>query len=163
MPGASTADSLNAALGVSEGEYVLPLNEGALLRPHALLDLVMTAECVPGAELIYTDEDRIDEAGRRSGWRFKPAWSPDLFEASDYIGQLTLMRRETVRDPRRLARRRGAIRSTTCFVGSAVRSSHARIVHLAKLLVHGTGGQADTRALAKRQASEHQRLVPASR
>ena len=28
------------------------------------------------AELVYADEDRIDAAGQRSDWRFKPAWSP---------------------------------------------------------------------------------------
>ena len=94
---ANSADSLNALLAVSDGEYVLPLAQGALLRSHALLELALTADRIPFAELIYTDEDRIDPAGQRSGWRFKPAWSPSLLEARDYLGQLTLMRRETVR------------------------------------------------------------------
>ncbi len=51
---------------------------------------------MPSAELIYADEDRIDSAGHRGDWRFKPAWSPNLLESHDYLGQLTLMRRETV-------------------------------------------------------------------
>ena len=48
--GASSAESLNALLAVSDGEFVLPISEGALLRPHALLDLALTAERVPSAE-----------------------------------------------------------------------------------------------------------------
>src|SRR6185503_7300855 len=95
--GANSAESLNALLAVSEGEYVLPLKEGSLLRPHALLDLALTIGRAASAELFYSDEDRIDAAGNRGGWRFKPAWSPNLLEAWDYLGQLTLMRRETVR------------------------------------------------------------------
>ena len=63
---AYSADSLNALLAVSDGEYVLPLAQGALLRPHALLELALTAERIPSAELIYTDEDRIDPAGQRA-------------------------------------------------------------------------------------------------
>ena len=49
--GANSAESLNALLAVAEGEYVLPLAQGALLRPHALLDLALTLERAPSAEL----------------------------------------------------------------------------------------------------------------
>jgi GT2 family glycosyltransferase len=132
---ASPAESLNALLAVSEGEYVLPLVRGALLRPHALLDLVMTAECMTSAELVYADEDRIDAAGQRSGWRFKPAWSPNVLDAWDYLGAPTLMRRETLRalggwrsDAE--APHHDLLLRLTRYVAPRA------IVHLAKLLVH---------------------------
>ena len=64
--GANPAENLNAALAVSQGEFVLPLAERALLRPHALLDLALTAQRVTTAELIYTDEDSIDDSGNRT-------------------------------------------------------------------------------------------------
>lgn len=132
---ANAAESLNAMLAVSEGEYVLPLTQGALLRPHALLDLVMAADRVPSVELIYTDEDRIDAVGQRSDWRFKPAWSPNVLDARNYLGALTLMRCQTVRAL-------GGWRSDAeapqhdLLLRLTRHIDPRAIMHLAKLLVH---------------------------
>jgi GT2 family glycosyltransferase len=91
-----TAENLNRALAVSTGEYVLPLSQSALMRPHALLELALTAAGRPSAEIIYCDEDRIGDDGTRHGWTFRPAWSPHLLASSDYPGPHVLMRRDTV-------------------------------------------------------------------
>jgi GT2 family glycosyltransferase len=131
--GAEAADGLNAALGAANGEYILPLAEGALLRPHALLDLAMTLERVPQAELIYTDEDRRDAGSQRDDWRFKPAWSPALLQAADYLGSLNLMRRDTVRA---LGGWRSGENNHDLLLRLTGRAAPRTIVHLAKLLVH---------------------------
>ena len=136
LAGTNASESLNALLAASRGEFVLSLADGALLRPHALLDLAMTIGCAPSARLIYTDEDRVDSRGQRSDWRFKPAWSPSFLEALDYFGELTLIHRETI----------GAIGGWRTGVQDThhdlkLRSTEAvgggGIVHLARLLVHG--------------------------
>ena len=131
----NAAESLNALLAVSEGEYVLPLAQGALLRPHALLDLVMTAERMPSAELVYADEDRLDAAGQRSGWRFKPAWSPHVLDAWDYVGAPILMRRETLRSLGGWRSDAGAPQHDLLLRLTGHVDPRA-IVHIAKLLVH---------------------------
>ena len=134
---ANSAESLNVLLAASHGEYVLPFGQRSLLRSHALLDLALTAERLPSSELIYTDEDRIDAAGERGDWRFKPAWSPNLLEALDYLGQLTLMRRETVSALG--GWRSGAASPRHDLVLRLAGKVEPRaIVHLAKLLVHGS-------------------------
>jgi GT2 family glycosyltransferase len=131
------AAGLNAALGDARGAFVLPLAQGALLRPHALLDLALTLERVGEAQLVYADEDRIDAAGERGDWRFKPAWSPALLQAVDYPGSLTLMRRDAVRA-------HGGWRADAppghrhdLLLRLTARAEPRAIVHLAKLLVHG--------------------------
>ena len=137
--GTNPAENLNAALSVSQGEFVLPLAERALLRPHALLELALTAERQMAVELIYTDEDRIDTKGSRIDWRFKPAWSPELLEAWDYVGQLTLVRRETLRS---LGGWR--VEAPACQHDLLLRLTKKveprAIVHVAKILVHGAAG-----------------------
>jgi len=158
---ANSADSFNALLAVSDGEYVLPLAQGALLRSHALLELARTAERIPSAALIYADEDRIDPAGQRSDWRFKPAWSPDLLEAQNYLGHLTLMRRETVRALGGWRPEAGA--PSHDLVLRLTKSVEPRaIVHLAKMLVHGAA-EADTlsqvQAATKREATMSPRVT----
>lgn len=134
--GARVAEGLNSALTTARGEYVLPLAQGALLRPHALLELALTAARIPAAQLIYSDEDRIDAAGGRSGWRFKPAWSPHLLEARDYLGQLALMRRDTVRGLGGWSADAAAPQHDLHLRLGSRADPHA-IAHLAKLLVHG--------------------------
>jgi GT2 family glycosyltransferase len=93
----NSAESLNHALAKASGEYVLRLLPKALTRPHALLELALTAEKLPAAEIIYCDEDRISEDGTRGDWEFKPAWSPHLLHARDYLGPHVLLRRQTIR------------------------------------------------------------------
>lgn len=134
-PGA-TADGFNALLAKARGEYVLPLGAGMRLRPHALLDLALTLAQWPSAEIVYTDEDRIGDDGRRCDPRFKPAWSPDVLQAHDYLGALTLLRTTTVRAlggwrPDAPAPQHDLVLR---LAGKAAPDS---IVHLAKLLVHG--------------------------
>src|ERR1044072_5967432 len=58
----------------------------------------MTTGQVPAAVAIYFDEDCIDSAGQRSGWRLTPAWSPHWLQATNYFGYLALLRRGAVRD-----------------------------------------------------------------
>jgi GT2 family glycosyltransferase len=135
-PGASAADDFNALLAKARGEYVLPLRAGMRLRPHALLDLALTLAQRPSAEMIYTDEDRIDDAGRRCDPRFKPAWSPDVLQAHDYIGAPTLLRTATVRAlggwrPDAPAAHHDLV------LRLAAKAAPDSIVHLAKILLHG--------------------------
>jgi GT2 family glycosyltransferase len=134
---ASQAESFNSLLAEAAGEFVLPLRADAQLRPHALLDLVITLGRHPTAEAIYCDEDVIDGAGRRSAPRFKPAWSPDLLAAHDYFGDLTLLRTATVRRLRGWRPEAGAAHRHNLLLRLTGTVAPNTIVHLAKVLVHG--------------------------
>jgi O-antigen biosynthesis protein len=139
-PGPTAADSLNALLAGARGEHVLPLMPGALLRPHALLDLALTLARQPAAEAIYADEDGIDGNGKRQDPRFKPAWSPDVLHAHDYVGDLTLLRSATVRA---LGGWRAATsRQYDLMLRLSDAVARGTIVHLAKMLVHGDAAPA---------------------
>ncbi len=48
------------------------------LAPDALLEIAERFAAAPALELAYTDEDRMDDAGRRTDPDFKPEWSPAL-------------------------------------------------------------------------------------
>ena len=133
----AAAESLNALLAAARGDYILPFAAGTLLRPHALLDLALTVDRVPSAEAIYTDEDRIDDAGRRSDPRFKPAWSPDVFDAHDYCGSLKLLRCATVRALGGWRAETSAAHEHDLMLRLADAVAPNTIVHLAKVLSHG--------------------------
>jgi len=77
--------SLNAAVDVAKGEWLLLLKPGDVLPAHALCHVASEIEAHPEARIIYADEDDIDSQGRRSNPRFKPDWNPELFYSRDFI------------------------------------------------------------------------------
>ncbi|MGE3153732.1 MAG: glycosyltransferase [Nitrospiraceae bacterium] len=83
---------VNRALGLREGEYVGLLHPGDELAEHALYMVAEELIRHPDADVIYTDEDRIDETGRRQHHYFKPDWNPDLFLGQNYISHLGVYR-----------------------------------------------------------------------
>ena len=72
--------------------------DGALLRPNALLELAMTIALHPAAELIYSDEDKIDHHGARSNPFFKTDWNSQLFLGQNYINHLGVYRTSLLRE-----------------------------------------------------------------
>lgn len=129
------ADDFNAALDISHGAFVLTLN--GLLRPNTLLEFAMTAACVPGAQLIYADNDAVGGPSNRGGWHFKPAWSPELLAACNYIGDFALMRREAVQSLGGW-RAEGSDVHHDLLLRLTGEADPRTIVHLAKLVHHAT-------------------------
>jgi O-antigen biosynthesis protein len=87
------ARATNAALAEATGEYVAFLDHDDVLAPHALAEMALRISQQRDLDLLYSDEDRLDEAGRRANPFFKPDWSPDLLRACNYICHLVVIRR----------------------------------------------------------------------
>jgi GT2 family glycosyltransferase len=89
----SRAAAYNAALAGSTADYVALMDAGDELAPEALFEIV---ELLQGdsADVVYTDEDRVDVSGRRSHPMFKPYWSPELLLSTPYPGRLCVIRRD---------------------------------------------------------------------
>jgi len=87
----------NTALGLARGEFVALLDHDDELAPHALHAVVTALNRDRATDLVYTDEDKVDETGRRFEPAFKPDWSPDLFRSFNYLGHLCVLRADLVR------------------------------------------------------------------
>jgi GT2 family glycosyltransferase len=96
--GTSVSGSLNAALSVARGEFVGRLDGGDQLAPDALFEVVKLLQEHPEADLIYSDEDEIDEEGNRSNPYFKPGWSPDLLLCTNNVSHLSVYRRSLLEE-----------------------------------------------------------------
>jgi GT2 family glycosyltransferase len=90
------AEAWNAAVDAAAAEFVGLIDGGDALSPSALYEIADALERAPAADVIYSDEDVIDPDGRRRHPRFKPAWSPELLLADNYIGRLCMIRRGLV-------------------------------------------------------------------
>ncbi len=87
--------ALNRARSLSAADYFAFLDQDDLLAPAALHHLAESLQEGPAA-LLYTDEDFIDEQGRRVHPLFKPDWSPDLLLSCMYMGHLLAVSREAM-------------------------------------------------------------------
>lgn len=126
----------NDALEMAEGEFVGLVDHDDLLAPHALALVAIELASHPEADLIYSDEDKIDLNGRRFGPYFKPDWNPDLMRCQNMISHFGVYRT-------RLAKQVGGFRPG--YEGSqdwdlALRvidaSEASRIRHLPYVLYH---------------------------
>ncbi len=86
----------NSALELATGEYVALLDHDDLLPADALLHVAEAVLAHPAADLLYTDEDKIDETGRRYDPQLKGAWSPEMAITHNYVHHLTVIRRRIV-------------------------------------------------------------------
>jgi GT2 family glycosyltransferase len=86
----------NSALELASGEFVALLDHDDELSEHALYMVAEEINAHPDADLIYSDEDGIDEKGRRSSPHFKTDWNPDLFYSFNCISHLGVYRRSVV-------------------------------------------------------------------
>jgi glycosyltransferase involved in cell wall biosynthesis len=88
----------NTAIEMAGGEFVAFLDHDDQLSEHALYMVVAELNAYADADLIYSDEDKIDEEGRRYDPYFKPDWNPALFLAQNFICHLVIYRTRIVKE-----------------------------------------------------------------
>jgi GT2 family glycosyltransferase len=86
----------NSALSVAEGEFVALMDHDDFLPAHALYEVVAALNEQPSLDIIYSDEDQIDKAGRRQTPYFKPDWNKELQLGHNFISHLGVYRRTLV-------------------------------------------------------------------
>ncbi|PYK70574.1 MAG: hypothetical protein DME44_10800 [Verrucomicrobia bacterium] len=87
------SENTNRALRNATGDFVALVDHDDRLPPFALYELAAAIRREAGAEIFYSDEDRLSEAGVRGKPFFKPEWSPELLFSFMYVGHLTAYRR----------------------------------------------------------------------
>ena len=89
--------ALNRAGLLAQGEYAGFLDQDDLLAPDALYSMAEALQ-EEDADLLYSDEDYVDENGRRVQPVFKPAFSPDLLRCCMYLGHFLVARRSRLEE-----------------------------------------------------------------
>jgi len=88
----------NSALALATGSWIALLDHDDLLSADALARMVLAIDAHPEVRLLYSDEDKIDEAGRRSDPYFKCDWNADLFYSQNMISHLGVYDAALVRE-----------------------------------------------------------------
>jgi GT2 family glycosyltransferase len=90
--------ALNASLRVATSDFVGVLDHDDRLHPLAVELMQEHISTNPDLDLIYSDEDKIDETGRHFDPFFKPTYSPELLLSNMYLNHFTVMRRAAVEE-----------------------------------------------------------------
>jgi len=90
---AGMAPVCSELLAAATSAFVGFLGSGDLLAPHALFEFVFAIARFPATDIVYSDEDKIDDAGHRFDPYFKPQWSPESLLSRMYAGRFTAYRR----------------------------------------------------------------------
>jgi len=128
-----------------DADAVGPLDPHDRLEPHALFEVALALQ--DGAEIVYSDEDRVGERGVPEDPWFKPDWSPETLLTRDCVGRLVVVRRETLE-------RAGGVRDvfeSAAWYEALLRAGETteKIVHIPQVLVHrGPSGAVQTNDLA---------------
>jgi GT2 family glycosyltransferase len=126
----------NSALELVRGEFVVLLDHDDELSWDALAEVALALAAHPETDALYSDEDKIDDQGRRYDPYFKPDFLPDLLAGQNCLSHLSVFRAKLVREV-------GGFRAG--YEGSqdwdlALRvidaSSPARVKHIPKVLYH---------------------------
>jgi len=83
----------NAAAAMARGEVLLFLDHDDTLAPDCLAEFALYYADHPDADLVYSDDDKIDCEGRRFAPQFKPDWSPTLLLSFMYMSHALSVRR----------------------------------------------------------------------
>jgi O-antigen biosynthesis protein len=83
----------NSALELVTADWVALMDHDDMLPEHALYYVAKTILNHPDAGMIYSDEDKIDEFGKRFSPHFKSEWNPDLFFSQSYVSHLGVYRK----------------------------------------------------------------------
>lgn len=161
------AATSNSALALATGTFVALLDHDDVISPDALFEVALAVNRRPDVDVVYSDEDKIDEDGRRSLPYFKPDWAPDSLLSRNYISHLGVYRRSLVEEVGGF--RRGFEGSQDYDLLLRVTERTDRVSHIPRVLYHwrvhsgstaatrdqkgyalDAGAQALTEALARR-------------
>ena len=141
------SEASNAAIKLATGDFIALLDHDDELTPDALYWIVKKINEQKNADIIYSDECKVDEQGNLSDYFFKPEWSPELLINMMYIGHLTVYRREFLLNKVGLFRKEYDYSQDYDLALRATEKTQ-NIFHVDKIIYHwrltaGSGSQGD--------------------
>jgi GT2 family glycosyltransferase len=117
----------NTALSLATGEFVALLDHDDSLTPDALTVMSEHIDANSIVDYLYSDEDKIDQSGRRFDRFDKPDFAPERLRGQNYLCHFSVIRRALVEEV-------GGFRDG--FDGSQDYDLFLRVVEKARRVIH---------------------------
>lgn len=130
------AAATNDAIAAAHGEYVVLLDHDDLLPAHALYMVALEVLAHPDADLIYSDEDKMDGKGRRYGPYFKSDFNHELLLGQNMISHLGVYRASLIKELGGLRTGYEGSQDHDLALRVIAASSPERIRHITQVLYH---------------------------
>lgn len=126
----------NTALDMARGEFVALLDHDDEFTADALYWVVRALNKQPNADLIYSDEDKIDELGSLSGAYLKPDWNPELLCSQNFISHLGVYRTSLARNVGGFQKGYEGAQDWDLALRISEQTSAENILHIPRILYH---------------------------
>ena len=90
------SEATNSAIGIAQGEFILFMDNDDELHENAIYEVVQALNKDRTIDMLYSDEDKIDEENKRYNHHFKPDYSPEYLLSYNYINHLLVVRKTLV-------------------------------------------------------------------
>lgn len=90
------AGATNKAFRQASFSWIALLDHDDFLHPCALSEMAKDIACHPDADVLYSDEDKIDPSGWHHAAFHKPDFSPDLLRSQNYVCHFLVIRRSAL-------------------------------------------------------------------
>lgn len=128
------AVTTNRAIEFSIGEFVGFLDNDDELAPDAVAEVRKYLLEHPETDLLYSDEDKLDEHGRHCDSYYKPDWSPEHILSCMYILHFTVIRKVLLCDIGLLRCEYDGAQDYDLVLRASKNARH--IGHITKILYH---------------------------
>jgi O-antigen biosynthesis protein len=126
------SSALNAGLSEANGPYTAFVDQDDVLEDTALCHIAASTSNRP--DILYTDEDYVNERGVPQLPLFKPAWSPALLLSCMYFGHLLVVDTERAREMGGFRAEKDGAQDYDLVL--RLTDSGAHIVHIPRVLYH---------------------------
>jgi len=124
----------NEAIAAATGEFIAFLDHDDALTFDALAEVASVISHNQNVDVVYTDQDKIDEKGAVVDTFYKPDWSPDYFRRVMYVGHLLVVRASLVNSVGGFHTRYDGVQDYEFLL--RVSEATSKITHVRKVLYH---------------------------
>jgi GT2 family glycosyltransferase len=125
----------NAAIERAVGNYIVLFDHDDLLEARAV-EFMLAAALRTGAQILYSDEDKIDDEGVFSEVNLKPDWNYRLLLSQNYVCHLLLVERAQLTKIGAFRSECDGAQDHDIIIRLAEVTPHDKIVHVPEVLYH---------------------------
>lgn len=126
----------NEGLAMASGEFIAFLDHDDELAPFALYEAVKLLNTRGDLNIIYSDEDKISESGRREEPFFKPDWSLPMFLSTNYLCHFLICRNSLIDNVNGLRDGFEGAQDYDLTLRMIEKTAFDKIAHIPKILYH---------------------------